>query len=33
MINLLDYIDAAIFLVPMIFAASPLTVLTYKFVH
>jgi len=33
MINLLDYIDAAIFLVPMIFAASTLTILTYKFVH
>jgi len=33
MINLLDYIDAAIFLVPMIFAASTLTFLTYKFVH
>jgi len=33
MINLLDYIDAAIFLVPMIFAASTLSILTYKFIH
>jgi hypothetical protein len=33
MINLLDYIDAAIFLLPMLLAASTLTLVTYKFMR
>ena len=33
MINILDYIDAAIFLLPMLLAASTLTLITYKFMR
>jgi hypothetical protein len=33
MINILDYIDAAIFLLPIVFAASTLSLVTYRFLR
>lgn len=33
MLNVLDYIDAAIFLLPMLLAASTLTLITCKFMR